>query len=315
MLAGISREAKMKIGIFYGGDQSLEGHVKGAIEAENDGFDCAWYPQIFTADVMTAIAVAGSQTQRVELGTSVVPVYTRHPVAMAQQAASVQAATGGRFSLGIGLSHAPVVEGMWGMSYDRPAVYMREYLSVVRALLETGRADLDGEVMKVHASLQHPLPKPLPVLIAALAPVMLRLAGTTADGTITWMVGPKTLESHIVPRLTKAAAEAGRPRPRVVACLPVAVTDDVAAARERAARSFAVYGSLPNYQRVLGIEGAAGPAEVSIVGDEAEVERQLREFASAGATEFGAAFFPVGDDAKASLARTRELVKSLVGKL
>jgi F420-dependent oxidoreductase-like protein len=305
----------MKVGVFYGGEQDVQRQVKAAVDAENDGFDAVWYGQVFGPDSLTVIALAGQQTSRIEFGTSVVPTYIRHPMAMAQQALSTQAATGGRFSLGIGLSHAPVVEGMWGLSYKRPAVHMREYLTIVQSLIETGRADFDGEMFKVHQSLSVPVDKKPPVLIAALAPIMLKIAGTMSDGTITWMTGPKTIETHIVPRITKAAQEAGRPAPRIVACLPIAVWDDAAAAKERAARSFAIYGALPNYQRVLGIEGAAGPADVAVVGTEAEVESQIRAFASAGATDFVAALFPVGDDARASLTRTNELVKSLVGKV
>jgi 5,10-methylenetetrahydromethanopterin reductase len=244
-----------------------------------------------------------------------VPTYTRHPVAMAQQAMTTQAACKGRFTLGIGLSHAPVVQGMWGLQYDRPAVHMREYLSVLAPLVREGRVSFSGDLFRVNQGLQVPGGQPIPLLIAALAPVMLRLAGTVADGTITWMTGPKTLETHIVPRLTKAAKEAGRPDPRVVAALPVAVTDDSAEARERAARSFAVYGTLPNYQRMLNIEGAAGPADVAIVGTEKEVEQQIRAVASAGATEFVAAAFPTGEDANASLQRTRSLLRTLIGKL
>lgn len=305
----------MKLGIFYGGAQDVESHVTGAIEAENDGLDSVWYGQIFGPDVLTVIALAGARTSRIQFGTSVVPTYPRHPVTMAQQALTTQAATGGRFSLGIGLSHAPVVEAMWGMSYDRPGVHMREYLAIVQSLVQTGRADFEGEMFKVHASVAIPCdPKPA-VLIAALAPMMLKTAGTMCDGTITWMTGPKTLESHVVPRLTKAAREAGRGQPRVVVSLPVAVADDPAEARERAARSFMIYGTLPNYQRMLAKEGAAGPADLAIVGSEAEVEKGIRAVASAGATEFAVAAFPVGDDAKASLARTRACVKSLIGKL
>ena len=167
----------------------------------------------------------------------------------------------------------------------------------------------------MNAQVQVPTPKRLPVLIAALAPVMLKIAGSMADGTITWMVGPKTLESHIVPRLTKAADEAGRPAPRVVCALPVAVWDDEQEGRERAGRSFAIYGTLPNYQRMLEKEGASGPADVAIVGNEAAVERQIREIASAGATDFVAGEFPVGDDPGASIQRTRDLLKGLIGKV
>lgn len=305
----------MKVGLFYGGAQDVESHVQAAVDAETDGFDSMFYGQIFGPDVLTVIALAGQRTKRIDFGTSVVPTYPRHPHAMAQQALTTQAATGGRFSLGIGLSHAPVVQGMWGLSYERPAVHMREYLTIVNALINEGRVSHNGEFFKVNAQLMIPVEKKPPVLIAALAPVMLKIAGQMSDGTITWMVGPKTLETHIVPRINKAAEEAGRPKPRVVVGLPVAVTDDPAEARERAARSFAIYGTLPNYQRMLGIEGVGGPADVAIVGNEQEVERQIRDIASTGTTEFIAPLFPVGDDAKASLQRSRALVKSLVGKV
>jgi F420-dependent oxidoreductase-like protein len=305
----------MKLGLFYGGDQAVERQVQATVDAEKDGFDSIWLGQVFGPDALTVIAIAGERTSRIEFGTSVVPTYLRHPTAMAAQAMTTQAATHGRFSLGLGLSHAPVVQGMWGLSYDRPAVHMREYLTIVQALLKDGRVSHTGEFFNVRAQLAIPGTTPPPVLIAALAPVMLKIAGTLSDGTITWMTGPKTLETHICPRLNKAAEEAGRPKPRVVVSLPVAVTDDPDEAREKAARAFAIYGTLPNYQRVLNIEGAAGPASVAIVGNEAECERQIREVASAGATEFAAALFPVGDDAKASIARSNALVKSLVGKV
>jgi len=305
----------MKIAEFAGGANDVEAQVQSVINAENDGFEGIWFGQIFGPDVLTVLAIAGQKTSRIELGTSVVPTYPRHPHMLAQQALTVQAATNGRFNLGIGLSHAPVVEAMWGLSYERPAVHMREYLSVLLPLVREGRASFSGEFFRVNATVQVSVPKPPPVLIAALAPVMLRMAGELADGTITWMVGQKTLETHIVPRITKAAKEAGRPEPRVVVGLPIAVTDDPAAARERAARSFQVYGTLPNYKRVLDIEGAGGPADVAIVGSENEVEKQLRDLASAGATDFLAGMFPTGDDVQASLGRTRALLKGLVGKL
>jgi 5,10-methylenetetrahydromethanopterin reductase len=305
----------MKTAIFFGGPGTVSGQVQAIVDAENDGFDGIWFGQIFGPDAMTVMAVAGSKTSRIELGTCVVPTYPRHPHVMAQQALTVQAATDGRFNLGIGLSHAPVVEGMWGLSYDKPAAHMREYLSVLLPLVREGRASFNGDLYKVNANVSVPDAKPMPVLIAALAPVMLRMAGEMTDGTITWMVGPKTLETHIVPRISKAAEAAGRPAPRIVVGLPVAVTDDPEQARQKAAGSFAVYGTLPNYQRVLGIEGAGGPADVAIVGNEAEVEKQIRGLASAGTTDFLAASFPVGDDPKESLARTRACIKGLIGKV
>jgi F420-dependent oxidoreductase-like protein len=305
----------MKLAIFAGGENDVDGQVRSVVEAEKDGFDGIWFGQIFGPDVLTVLALAGQKTSRIELGTSVVPTYPRHPHMLAQQALTTQAASGGRLSLGIGLSHAPVVQGMWGMSYERPAVHMREYLSVLGPLLKEGRVSFIGEMFKVNASVSVPVSKPPQLLIAALAPLMLRMAGEMTDGTITWMVGPKTLETHIVPRITKAAESAGRPKPRVVVGLPVAVTDDVSGARERAARSFQVYGTLPNYVRMLDIEGVSGPAEVAIVGNEKEVAGQIRAIAATGATDFLAASFPVGDDNAASLARTRACVKGLIGKV
>jgi 5,10-methylenetetrahydromethanopterin reductase len=305
----------MKIGLFYGGAQDVESQVQGAVDAENDGFDSVWYPQIMGPDALTVAALAGERTKKIEIGTSVVPTYTRHPFLMATQALTVAAAAKGRFTLGIGLSHAPVVQGMWGLSYDRPAVHMREYLTILNGLVKTGAASHKGEMFNVNAAVQFPVEHRPQIIIAALAPIMLKMAGTMSDGTITWMTGPHALESHIIPRLTKASSESGRPAPRVVVGLPTAVTDDPAGAKEKAARAFAIYGTLPNYQRVLGIEGVGGPADVAIVGDEKFVETQIRHLAAIGVTDFMAPLFPVGDDANASLQRTRELVKGLVGKV
>ncbi len=305
----------MKLSTSFAGSPTVDSHVQAAVDAENDGFDGIWYGQVFGAEVLTVIALAGQKTSRIQFGTAVVPTYVRHPTIMAQQALTVQAATGGRFTLGLGLSHAPVVQGMWGLSYERPAVHMREYLNVVQPLITDGMVSFNGEMFRVNAQASVPTPEPPQVMIAALAPVMLKMAGERTGGTITWMVGPKTLESHIVPRLTRAAEDAGRPQPRVVSSLPVAVTDDPDTARQRAANLFAVYGALPNYKRMLDIEGVDGPKDLAIVGNEGQVEQQLRDVASAGATEFVANSFPTDDDKKASLARTRALLKSLVGKL
>jgi F420-dependent oxidoreductase-like protein len=298
-----------------GGTLTPDEVVQRVVEDENDGFDAAWFGQVFNGDSLTLVALAGARTSRIELGTSVIPTYTRHPFAMAQQAMTVQAACGGRFTLGIGPSHGVVVENMWGMSYDRPAVHVREYLSVLLPLVQEGRVAFKGELYSVNAGIGVKGGSPVSVMISALAPVMLRLAGTLTDGTITWMTGPKTIETHVAPSINLAAQEAGRPAPRVVVGLPIAVHDDVAAARELAGKAFAMYGTLPNYRRVLDREGAPGPAEVAIVGDERAVEQQLRDLAAAGATDFLAPVMPVGDDAKGSISRTRELLRGLVGKI
>lgn len=304
----------MRIGISYGGPGEVEAQVRSAIGYERDGFESVWFGQIHQTDVLTVLALAGQRTERIELGTAIVPVYPRHPVVMAQQALTVQAAAG-RFALGIGVSHQPVVEGAWGLSYERPAAYMREYLSVLLPLLREGRVSFSGEFFRVNQSLRISIEEPPQVLLAALAPAMLRLAGEAADGTVTWMVGRKTLESHVVPRIIRAAEAAGRPRPRVAVGLPVAVWDDEREAREKAARSFQVYGNLPNYRRMLDMEGATGPEDVAIIGNEKRVEEQLRALAAAGADDFVAGMFPVGDDAQASLGRTQALLRQLVGKV
>jgi F420-dependent oxidoreductase-like protein len=297
------------------GGGSVEPVLQQLVDAETDGFDNAWLGQVFGLDVMTVIAMAGARTSRIEIGTSVVPTYPRHPFIMAQQAMTTQAAMGGRFVLGIGLSHQPVIENMWGLSYEHPARHMREYLSVLLPLVREGRVAFAGDVYRTAGGIDITDGKPVPVIIAALAPRMLKLAGERTEGTVTWMTGAKTIETHVGPGIRTAAAAAGRPEPRIVAGLPVCVTDDAAGARELAAKIFQVYGQLPNYRRMLDKEGAAGPADVAIVGSEAEVEQQIRAIANAGATDFMAAMFPHGSDAGASMARTRAVVKSLIGKV
>ena len=227
---------------------------------------------------------------------------------MAQQAMTAWDATGGRFTLGIGLSHQIVIETMLGMSFDKPARHMREYLSVLLPLLREGSASFDGEQYRVHAPLERAGdPAGPPVLMAAMAPVMLRLAGEVADGTLLWMTGPKTVADHVAPRINKAAADAGRPAPQIVAALPIAVTNDVEAARQTAAKTFEIYGGLPSYRAMLDAEGAAGPADVAIVGDEETVTAGVRAMADAGVTEFNATCFGDGD----TIDRTVALLKAI----
>ncbi len=308
----------MKIGIFIGSmgaATGLMGQVQQAVDAENDGFDSFWSAQVAGVDALTLFALAGQRTERIRMGTAVVPTFQRHPVMLAQQALTANAATGGRIDLGIGLSHRPTVEDRWGLPFERPARHMSEYLSVLRSLVEGGSAHFEGEIFRVNADIDVPSAEPFPILVAALAPRMLRIAGEQADGTVTWMVGPSTLRTHVVPRITAAAADAGRPAPRVCVGLPIAVTDDPVGARLRAAEHFGRYGLLPSYRRMLDIEGVESPADISVVGSEDEVTEQLAVVAEAGATELLASIFPYGGDEEASVARTRALLKSLLGKL
>jgi 5,10-methylenetetrahydromethanopterin reductase len=299
------------IGDIAGRPMPIDDLIAHTRRAEQDGFASAWFANAFGIDALTAVALVGHETARIDLGTAVVPTFLRHPVAMAQHALTVQAATRGRFSLGIGLSHQVVIESMLGLSFAKPFTHMKEYLAVLSALIRNGTASYQGTEFRVNANVTVPGAQPCPILLAALAPKMLALAGAEADGTITWMAGPNTVRDYTVPRISEAAAKAGRPAPRVVVGLPIAVTDDVAAARERAARAFQVYGSLPSYRAMLDREGAEGPAAVAIVGDEDAVGEQLQQLAAAGCTEFLAVPFPVGKDRAASLERTRALLLKL----
>jgi len=301
----------MRIGIFGGAavDQGLGAVRRAAATAEAEGFAAFWLPQIFGLDALAALTLIGAETPRIELGTAVVPTYPRHPITMAAQALTVQAASGGRLTLGIGLSHQFVIEAMFGYSFDKPARHMREYLDALVPLLHGESADVDGTTLSAHAQISVPDTTAPALVVAALGPTMLRLAAERADGTITWMTGPRTLESFTVPTLTAAAAAAGRATPRVAVGLPVCVTDDPQDARARAAQIFEVYGHLPSYRAMLDLEGAGGPADVAIVGDEESVARQVRALADVGVTDFAAAEFAQSAD---EVRRTRDVLRSLL---
>ena len=277
--------------------------------AADDGLASAWISNIFGLDALTALAVAGSQVPGIELGTAVVPTYPRHPAVLAQQALTVATALQGRLTLGIGLSHKIVIDDMYGYSFDRPARHMREYLSVLLPLLDGQQAAFEGETMRAAIGLTTPRPGRVPVLLAALAPHMLRLAGQRTDGTVLWMTGPATVRDYVVPAIREAAQAAGRPSPRVVCALPVCVTDDPDGARARANRVFAIYGQLPSYRAMLDKEGAGQPGDIALTGDENAVAAQITALAEAGVTDFVAAEYARGDDAE----RTRALLKSLLG--
>jgi F420-dependent oxidoreductase-like protein len=227
---------------------------------------------------------------------------------MAQQALTAQAATGNRFVLGIGLSHQVVVEGLFGLSFDAPLRAMREHLAVLMPLLHDGQVSFEGETVTARATVAVSGATAPPVLLAALGPKMLELAGRVADGTMTWMTGLRTLQSYVVPTINAAASAAGRPAPRIAASLPVCVTDDVASARTLAARTYQVYGSLPSYRAMLDREGAEGPADVAIVGDAATVTDAIRAIEDAGVTEFAASPFGTREDRR----RTVDALQALV---
>lgn len=294
----------MHIGVFIE-TKTVDQMVTRTAQVHELGFPAVWAPQIFGYDALTALAVTAREVPDIALGTAVIPTYPRHPMMLAAQARTVQQISGGRLTLGIGLSHQIVIEGILGLSYDKPVQHLREYLSVLDPLLAGASADVAGEHYSAHLGLDVPDSTPVPVLVAALGPRMLELAGSRTDGTVTWMTGPATIADHIVPSIGAAAAEAGRPAPRIVSALPVAVVDDPDAARADAAEMFAMYGILPSYRAMLDREGAAGPADVAIVGDEDTVRAGIEAMVAAGTTEFVAVPF-------AARSRTLELLATLL---
>jgi 5,10-methylenetetrahydromethanopterin reductase len=289
-----------------GENPDLETLLAAIEDVEAHGLHAAWMPNISSRgfDAPTALALAGARTRRVELGTFVVPTFTRHPAVMAQQALTAQAATSGRFTLGIGLSHRVAMEGQLGFDFSRPIRHMREYLTCLTALLAGETVNFAGEELQVRnfAVARPPGIAPPAVIVAALGPQMLRLAGRLSAGTAIWVGGPRYV-GEAAKAIGAAALEAGRPPPRVLASVPVCVTNHVQAVRRAAAESFARYGQLPSYRAVLDKEGVSGPEDVALIGDEAAVRAGIAAFADAGATDFSAAIFaPGGESPRPTLA-------------
>lgn len=301
----------MRIGIFGGlaAAATIDEVVADVQASEEQGFHSYWVPQIFGYDALTLLAVVGRETERIELGTSVIPTYPRHPAMLAAQALTTQQACGGRLTLGIGLSHQPVIEHMFGMSFEKPVRHLREYLDVLMPLVNGERVEAHGDTISANLALDVPAAQPVPVQVAALGPQMLKLAGARTAGTITWMTGPRTIADHTAPTIRAAAQDAGNPEPFVTSGVPVCVTDDVDGTRGRAAQVYAVYGQLPSYRAMLDREGLDGPADLAIIGDEDEVARRIRDFADAGVTDLAASEFGSTDEERA---RTRDLLRSLL---
>ncbi len=316
----------MRIGLMIGperghGHDKVDRLVAAAETAEREGFASVWVPQVPNdLDALTAIALIGRVTTRVELGTAVMPIQTRHPIAMAQQSLAVQAVCEGRFTLGLGPSHHWIVEDMLGLSYDKPAAQVRNYLEVLNAAFAgPGPVDVENDGYRVHNELDI-TDLPTPVLLAALAPVMLRIAGEMTSGTILWMADERAIGEHVVPRITKAAAGTGRAAPRVVAGIPVALcaNDEVAGARERANLVLGHAEYSPNYIRLLEHGDATDVGDVLAAGDEAAVIARMRSFRDAGVTDLAVRILPLGGDRAARLeswARTEAFVSSLCPQL
>jgi F420-dependent oxidoreductase-like protein len=302
----------MRIGVGLDTEQPWGDVMAAATSLAGSGADTLWVNQIFGWDALATLTAVAPVTPAVRLGTAVVPVQPRHPVALAQAALAAQAASGGRLVLGVGLSHKVVIEHVYGGTWDRPATFMEEYLEVLVPLLAGEQVSFAGEM--VRSSTFGPLATPgvdaPPVLVAALGARMLSIAGRLAAGTVTWMTGPTTVADHVVPTISRAASAAGRAAPEVVVLLPVCVTDDVEGARQRAASVFAVYGNLPSYRAMLDLEGASGPADVALVGDEDDVTRAIGTVAEAGATEFGAFVFGTPQERSRTMALLGALARA-----
>lgn len=302
----------MRIGI-HGGSLLITGAAVGdvtahAVEAEADGFPTYWVPQSGGTDALTLIAVLGTATSTIEFATAVIPTWGRHPYVLAGQALTVQAATGNRLALGIGVAHKPSVEDRYHIPFERPVRHLREYLDVLQPLLADRQADVVGEIWSYTGDLLAPPADAPPVLVAALGPQFLRLTGRRADGTVLWLVGPTTVADHIVPTITDAADEAGRSAPRVVASVPLSVTDRPDEVRSFISEILTGYDTLPSYRAVLDREGAARAGDVALIGNEDEVREGLARFAAAGATDFAAV--EIGLDGE-EFARTRALLKEI----
>ncbi len=292
----------------------FSGYVDMIERYEAFGLDSVWSAQLFGVEALTLFAVAGASTSRIRFGTAVIPTYARHPLVLASQALTTQAATGNRLLLGVGSSHRALVEEVLGADYDRPAAYLREYLTVLPRLLGGDRFDYVGERLRVDTTSPFGRAGGLgaeapPVYVGTMFPLSLRIAGQLADGVVTWLVGPRTLTDLVAPTLNGAAAEAGRARPRVVASIPVALcgASDVDEQRDLVDRQLASFCSLPVYQQVLEREHARAPSDLAAIGDEAALAARFAEFAEAGVDEiFGVCF---GDDA--TLRRTSEHLGAL----
>jgi F420-dependent oxidoreductase-like protein len=301
----------MRIGVNFGASPgsggTFDGLVARARDLEARGFHTIWLANAMGLDAINTQTIVGRETQRIELGTAVVPSYPRHPMAMAQQALTAQAACGGRFTLGIGLSHRPVIEYMLGLSYDKPARHMREYVSVLAPLLRGEPVKFEGDEYRVNVALDVPGASPVSLLVAALGDHMLRIAGRAADGTCLGLTGPKTIESHIMPKIRAAAEEAGRAAPRVVASFPTVLTNDPDGARQKITESLGMYGNLPSYRAMLDKEGVGGPGDIAVVGGEKALDAALDRLRDVGVTDYDATIVPMDEGAEA---RTLDYLQS-----
>lgn len=305
----------MRIGVMFGSSSrpvDLDQLVVRARDIESRGFATVWVPNVFGLEAVTTAALVGRETDRIEIGTAVVPTQPRHPTALAQQALTAGAACRGRFTLGIGLSHPAVIEGLLGLSYERRARHMREHLAVLSPLLCGEPARFEGEEFRVGLTLDVPGAVTVPILLAALGDRMLEIAGRETAGTILWMVGPRTIEHHIAPKLRAAARAAGRPDPRIVAGMHIVLTSDARAARERVGKMISLYGKMPSYGAMLEKEAAGDLADLALIGDEKTLDAGLDRLRDLGVSDFEASIVSTDEGAEE---RTLAYLESRIGAL
>jgi F420-dependent oxidoreductase-like protein len=285
----------MRLGLHVGGEgltlDELIGQVRAAAEA---GLDSAFFNQLTSWDAIDLAALSAREVPGIDVGTAVTQSYPRHPLALAGQALTAQVVSRNRFTLGIGPSHPQIIEGQFGYSYDRPARHVRDYLTALGPLLRGEQVDHHGSTLTAVGQIDVPGAEPPSVLLAALGPVMLRIAGELADGTVTVWTGPESIGEHIAPAIIRAATEAGRPDPRIVGTAIVSLTTDPDGAREQIAEALGFAGRFPAYRSALDRQGMSGVHETVIAGDESAVERAVKAYADAGATELVVS--PLGDD-------------------
>jgi F420-dependent oxidoreductase-like protein len=293
----------MRIGLWIEDAARRLGEIAAdAQAAQEHGISRIWFSQREGWDSLSLITALAPLVPEIRFGVGVVPIYPRHPLALAAQALSVQAATGNRLTLGIGSSHPVIVEGQYGLSMDQPAKYMRAYVEALAPLLAGEPVNVEG-ILTAKGKVAIDGAEAPELLIAALGPRMLQIAGELTDGTVTSWAGPEVIADYVRPTLDKAS-----PGKEIVACVCVAVTSDPTAAHQWIKDRYGLAGSLPAYRAILDRGAAAGPEDTAVLGDEAEVSRQIQRFADAGATEFMIAPVGTAEDQTRTIAYAHSLV-------
>jgi len=299
----------MKIGINGTGllqKASIELITEDAKLALADGFASYWLAEHPTGgfDALTVLAIVGQSVKDIELGTAIIPTFPRHPMTLAGQTLTTQSVVENRLTLGIGLSHE-VMMAQLGLSFEKPIRHLREYLSILMPLLEDGKVSFEGETLSCNAEIFKPVDQRPCVVVAALGPQALRVAGSRTDGTTLAWVGPQTIENHIVPVISEAAAKKGRAKPRIIATLPACVTDEPEKVRARISKTLLMYAKLPSYKAMFEREGVSEAGELALVGSAAEVEDAIGGLKQAGVSDYAATIFALSKDDHIA---TRELL-------